>query len=166
MKKMETKQVERLWQATMNVVVAMKKEGLDTGDAAESLRNSKVLINHCKYDEHAHGEELFEAELEIEGIQGQLISILEEAGRADDFSFDLPTWIEKNRVEHSNAPPVKVAKNKTWVRIKVSEEMDVEKISNVEGVKVVEKDGEFLTLSGDNDSIQKAIKEISKVFSG
>ncbi|HDH28333.1 MAG TPA: DUF2096 domain-containing protein, partial [Euryarchaeota archaeon] len=87
---MDTERTERLWQAVMNVAVAMKKEGIETGDAPTRLRDAKVLLNHCIYDEHAHGEELLAAELAVEAVQGQVISLLREIGREGDFSFVLP----------------------------------------------------------------------------
>src|SRR3990172_12318356 len=153
---METERVEMQWQAVMGAAVALKKKGIDTSDAVKTLRDAKVLLNHCIYDEHAHGEELFEAELEIEGIQRDLASILEKEGMEGDVSFEAVPPGGKTRAQTS-PPPSKMPKNKTWVRIRVTEGMNVNDFSKIEGVEVLEQDSGTVTLIGDKASIQKAL---------
>jgi hypothetical protein len=161
---METDRVERLWQAVMNVAVAMKKDGIDTGDVIKKLREAKVLLNHCIYDEHAHGEELFETEMEIEMIQSSLISILEKIGKGEKFSFELPPLAEKKTVKGGPSIPSGLPRNKRWVKIRISGGLDPEKISKMEGISIIQQDEDSVTIAGDKDALQKAIDEISKVF--
>jgi hypothetical protein len=160
---METKSAERLWKSVMEVAVAMKKEGIDIGDAVQRLRDAKVLLNHCIYDEHTHLDELFEAELEIGEIQTNLQSILEGLGRVDDFSFDTSAKPEKSK-SADLAPISKLPKNKTWARIRVPGGVDMDAVSKNSGVEIIGREGEMVTLAGDKTSIQKALEEISKVF--
>ncbi len=159
---METEGIERLWQAVMKAAVTMKKEGVDTGDAPARLRDAKVLLNHCIYDEHAHGEELLAAELAVEAVQGHLISILRELGQEGDFSFDLP---EKkiNRAESVSTRP-KISLNRPWARIRVSEGTSLKAIEAMDGVEIVEREAGYVTIAGGKAEIQKALKEISKVY--
>lgn len=147
----------------MNVAVAMKKEGIDTGDAPARLRDAKVLLNHCIYDEHAHGEELLAAELAVEAVQGQLISILREVGREDDFSFVLPEKIE-SRADSESARPKKITLNQPWARIRVSDSTSLKIIEEMNGVEIVEREAGYVTIVGEKSEIQKALKQISKVY--
>jgi hypothetical protein len=162
---MDTERVEGLWQTVTKVAVAMKKEGLDTGDAVTKLRDSKVLLNHCIYDEHAHGDELAEAEMEIEEIERYLISILVKAGREEDFSFEIPPGTGETKAMKSAAIPSKLPNKKSWARVRIPKEMDIGEITNIEGVEIIEKDDETVTLAGDRGSLKKALSEISKVYS-
>ncbi len=162
---METESVDRLWQAVMRVAAAMKKDGLDTGDAVKRLRDARVLVNHCKNDEHAHGDELFEAELEIQEIQTYLIGLLEEAGRKSDYSFETRP-LEHDKAVLSGGTPSSVPKDKKWARIRLPEGFNPNSISEIEGVDVLEKDKGTITIAGDDTSLQKAFALISKVYSG
>ncbi|GBE57028.1 hypothetical protein BMS3Bbin16_01243 [archaeon BMS3Bbin16] len=161
---MDTERTERLWQAVMNVAVAMKKEGIETGDVAARLRDAKVLLNHCIYDEHAHGEELLAAELAVEAVQGQVISLLREIGREGDFSFDLPEKMAGRSEDSASGRPKKISPNRPWARIRVPADMSLEAIENIEGVEIVEREGETITIAGGKTEIQQALKEISKVY--
>ncbi len=160
---MNTEGTERLWQAVMNVTAAMKKEGIETGDVAARLRDAKVLLNHCIYDEHAHGEELLAAELAVEAVQGQVISILRELGREGDFSFDLPEKIP-GRSDSASGRPKKISLNQPWARIKVPEGTSLRVIEAIEGVEIVEREAGYITITGGKAEVQKALKEISKVY--
>jgi hypothetical protein len=161
---MDTKRVERLWQAVLNVAVAMKQDGIDTGDAAKRLRDAKVLLNHCIYDEHAHGDELMKAEWAVEEVQGYLISILEKTGREKDFSFELPNSVEKKQINKSLGTPKNIPKTKSWLRISIPNEETIENIAGIEGVEIIERNPDSVTIAGDKDSLQKVLAEFSKVF--
>jgi hypothetical protein len=152
-----------LWQAVMKAAVAMNKEGIDTGDTASRLRDAKVLLNHCIYDEHAHGEELLAAEQAVEAVQGQLISILRELGREGEFSFDLPEKIN-NRASSTSTRPKNISLNRPWARIRVPEGASLKAIEDMDGVEIVEREGGIITIAGSKTEIQKALKEISKVY--
>lgn len=162
---METDRVQRQWQTVMEVAVAMKKEGIDTGDAVRRLRDAKVLLNHCIYDEHAHGEELFEAEKEIAEIQGILQSILDRAGKRDRFSFDSRPKKDKKTVGGGPLPSG-LQRGAQWLRINLAEGVDPDRIAGMEGVNVVERDDKSIVITGDRDALSRAVKEISKVFRG
>lgn len=161
---MDTKRVERLWQAVLNVGIAMKQDGIDTGDAVKRLRDAKVLLNHCIYDEHAHGDELMKAEWAVEEVQLYLISILEKTGKEQDFSFEPPSEVEKEPANKSLAPPKNIPKNKSWLRIHIPKEETIENISGIEGVEIIERNSDSVTIAGDKDSLQKVLAEFSKVF--
>jgi hypothetical protein len=161
---METERVEQLWQTAMKVAVAMKKEGLDTGDVVSKLRDAKVLINHCIYDEHAHGDELAKAEWETEEVQRLLISKLKEAGREDDFLFTASEKIGKKTSSFS-APPTKLSRSQSWARISLPEKMDVSEIEKIEGIEVIEKNQGSVTLSGEKAALKEAFDKISKAIS-
>jgi hypothetical protein len=160
---MDTERTERLWQAVMKAAVAMKKESIDTGDTASQLRDAKVLLNHCIYDEHAHGEELLAAELAVEAVQGQLISILRELGREGEFSFDLPEKIN-NRAASASTRPKKISLNQPWARIRVPKGANLKVVEDMAGVEIVERRAGVITIAGEKAEIQKALKEISKVY--
>ncbi len=161
---METERIEKLWQAAMNVASAMLRDGLDTGDAVKNLRDSKVLLNHCKYDEHAHGEELFEVEMEIEAIKGGLMSRLRDAGKAGNYSFDVLPGKSESASETVSKPPKGVPKGKTWARIVLPESMDADELESVEGIDIVERDSKSVTLAGEESSIKKALEKISAAY--
>jgi hypothetical protein len=162
---MDTERTERQWQAVMKAAVSMKKSGIDTKDAPARLRDAKVLLNHCIYDEHAHGEELLAAEMAVEAVQGQLISLLRELGREADFSFD-PSEPGKinNRADSESMRPKKISLNRPWARIRVPEGTSLRVIEDMDGVKIVEREGGYVTIAGGKAEIQKALKEISKVY--
>ena len=160
---MDTERTERQWQAVMKAAVAMKKEGIDTGDAAARLRDAKVLLNHCIYDEHAHGEEMLAAELAVEAVQGQLITLLKNLGRENDFSFELQdktTAQQKTQMPR----PKNLSLNQPWARIRVPETLSLDVIEKIEGISIVEREGDTITIAGEKAEVQKALKEISKVY--
>ncbi len=161
---MEVERIERQWAALMKAAVAMKKAGIDTGEAVKKLRDSKVLINHCKFDEHAHGEELFEAEKAVEEVQRHILSLLEQADREGDFNLE-PESVSKKQGGETAAPPGNVPRGKSWVRIRIGSGIDLNSLSMVEGVEIIERDKDTITLAGDKASIQKALGMISKGFS-
>jgi hypothetical protein len=162
---MDTERVEGLWQTVMKVAVSMKKEGMDTGDAVTKLRDAKVLLNHCIYDEHAHGDELAEAEMEIEEIERYLISILAKAGREKDFSFEIPSGTREKKPGQSATIPSKLPKKMSWARVRIPRDIDINEIANIEGVEIIERGEETVTLAGDKGSLKKALGEISTVYS-
>ncbi len=159
---MDTERTERLWQAVMKAAVAMKKDGIDTRDAPARLRDARVLLNHCIYDEHAHGEELLAAELAVEAVQGQLISLLRELGREGDFSFEVSEKINDRSEAESTRP--KISLNRPWARIRVSEGTSLKALEDMDGVEIIERDSGYVTITGGKSEIQKALKEISKGY--
>lgn len=161
---MDTENTESVWEVAMNVTSVMKKEGLDTGDAVRRLRDAKVLLNHCKYDEHAHGEELFEVEIEIDAIHRDLMSVLEETGKKEDYSFKPPSHTKAVAASVAG-PPSGLPKDKSWARIRLPDNVSLEDISQIEGLEVIAEADENITIVGEKPSIKKALDEISKAYS-
>lgn len=160
---METKHLEDSWQASMDVVSAMKRERIDTGEAVKKLRDAKVLINLCRFDEHAHVDELLEAEKAVEDAQGYLISLIKDLGLEEKFTFKTP---EKKEPESQGViKPPRTNKGETWVRIKVKEGTDIEELIKSEQVNVVDKSGATFTLVGEKASLRKILKKVSENYS-
>ena len=84
-------------------------------------------------------------------------------GREDDFNFDLPEKI-KRLADSASTRPKKISLNRPWARIRVPEGTSLEAIEKMDGVEIVEREGGTITIAGGKAEIQKALKEISKVY--
>ncbi len=162
---MEVERTEMLWQSTMNVASALKKDGVDIGDVISRLRDAKVLLNHAKFDEHAHPEELMEAEMEIEEIQRELMQIIDKVGKGKSYSFKSEPMKKKDYKKIFQKPPSHVPKGDSWVRIRLPESLKGKDLSEMEGVSILEMDDKTITLTGDKAAIKKALNVISQEFS-
>lgn len=161
---MDTNKVDNQWQMLMGMAASMKREGIDTEDLVPKLREARTLINHVVYDEHAHGEELLEAELAVDEAQRLIISILKKAGREEDFHLKEFKATPGKRGQLSSPPPKGLEKNEKWLRIRLIGSLETKPFENLEGIRVISVDDEHITLAGSGEALQRAVKEISSVF--
>lgn len=153
----EVRVLEEDWRMLMSRAVMLKKLGRDTASITEKLRNAKVALNLCIFDEHAHVEE-FEAASLLVG---------EAAGEINAAAESLPEE-EKSRLLAQKGPSSgfrksefkDIPKTKDWIRVQSSE---VKKESMVEIEKIggitIEKQGDALLIKGEREALAKA-KEI------
>lgn len=161
---MDTTRVEDQWQMLMEMASALKKEGIDTGDLVLKLREAKVLLNHVVYDEHAHGDELLEAELAVDEVQQLIVSILKRSGREDDFPFKEARSQKKDRTSISVPPPRGLKRGERWIRLRLSGTIEESVLLGIEGTRVLEKDEGHITIAGTPDTLNAAVKEIARAF--
>ena len=155
----EIDSVEESWVKAMQKAVFLSKKGIDTRKLVEKLRNARVMINQCKYDEHAHIEELEYAKLLVEeakaSIEAEFRNI--KLTKEDDEKIrKIEEMLKLSTGEKTKAAP----KTKNWIRVHASfvpesivEELRKEEIS-------IEEDGDFLIISGSEEGIKKAKEKI------
>jgi hypothetical protein len=72
--------------------------------------------------------------------------------------------VEKKQINKSLGTPKNIPKTKSWLRISIPNEETIENIAGIEGVEIIERNPDSVTIAGDKDSLQKVLAEFSKVF--
>lgn len=161
--KEEINSIEESWIKAMQKAVFLSKKGVDTTKLVEKLRNARVMINQCKYDEHAHIEELEYAKLLVEEAKA---SIEEEfknikLSKEDDEKIKkIEEVLKLTKSEKGKTAP----KTKNWIRVHASfiPESIVEELRKENEEISIEEDGDFLIISGSEEIIKKAKEKIKR----
>lgn len=155
----EVRVLEDDWRTLMGRAVALKKLGRDTAKITEKLRNAKVALNLCIYDEHAHLEE-FEAASLLVGEAAREINAAAESLPEEEKNKLLA---QKGLSSEFRKPEFKdIPKTKNWIRVQASE-VKKESMSEVEKVGgiTIEMQGDAFLIKGEKEALAKA-KEIIK----
>jgi|GEM_PF-4036683 len=153
----EIRALEDKWRRIMGRAVALTKSGENTARITEKLRNARVMLNQCIYDEHAHIDE-----------QQATRAMIEEAAREVEAAVEALPEEEKDRIlaqqnvisEFKRQEFKDIPKAKHWIRVLASE-VKKESMSEIEkiGGITVESQGNALIIKGEKEALSKA-KEV------
>lgn len=158
--KEEIASVEETWIKAMQKAVFLRKKGIETKELIEKLRNARVMINQCKYDEHAHIEELEYAKLLVEEAKARIEEEFSNIQLTRDDSEKMKR-IEETLKMQSTEKSKALPKTKNWIRVHASfiPESMVKELSFNEEISIKE-DGDFLIISGSDEAIKKVREKI------
>lgn len=159
------KEIEQAWVATTKMAVEARKAGVNLGNAFELLRSAKSVLNERGHG-HAAEEMLAEAQKEIFSkaeLLGKKFSekwsrALKKAAEGEKIG-EFSIWESKF---YPAAP-----KDRRWVRVSLPRTLSIKKLEEIAKkcrVAVEPQEKQHVIISGDKDSLRKALDEISPYF--
>jgi len=165
------KEIEQTWIATMKMAVEARKAGVSLDSAFELLRFAKSILNERR---HEHTEK------ELPVVEGMLLEAQKEIFlRAEllgkkfskKWSNELKKAAEGEKIGEFSIWESKfyptVPKDKKWARISLPRTLSIKKLEEIAKrckVAVEPQEKQCVIISGDRDSLRKALDEISHYF--
>jgi len=167
----DLKKTEQLWAAIMKMVTEMKKAGVKV-DLAK-LKTSKMMISHCRTDQHPPVDELNNAIKILTDVQIELFIAAEPLG--EDFVLLWEDAFKKviggeSRYEFniSNSRFVPgLPRDMNWVRINISGIVDADEMKKLVkscGAVMENQEDGYVLVTGEKDSIKKVLELVSEIF--
>lgn len=166
-------ELEQAWVVTDLMAKEAKKSGLDVDGAVKLLRSAKALLNECHLNILTRDELLPKASILLNEAQREIFSLAAPLGSdfEEKWNVELKRALHGEKigefvVESSSKFRPNMPKSGEWVRVAIPDGAkekikDIEKSASVE----IQKDGEtHVIITGDKESIRKALDEMSPYF--
>lgn len=162
------KEIEQAWVATTKMAVEARKAGVSLGNAFELLRSAKSVLN-----EHGHAAAAGRAGEMLAEAQKEIFSKAELLGKkfSEKWSRELKKAAEGEKIGEFSIWESKfypaAPKDRRWVRVSLPRTLSIKKLEEIAkrcGAAVEPQEKQHVIISGDKDSLRKALDEISPYF--
>ncbi len=164
------KEIEQAWVATTKMAVEARKAGVSLDNAFELLRSAKSVLNERG---HGHAAEVSRAEEMLAEAQKEIFSKAELLGKkfSEKWSRALKKAAEGEKIGEFSIWESKfypaAPKDSRWVRVSLPKTLSIKKLEEIAkrcGAAVEPQEKRHVIISGDKDSLRKALDEISPYF--
>jgi len=165
---------EEVWKVLADLVTELRRRNhVIPPEVMEDLRCAKTMIQILKADP-ARTETLTRIETYLEKVESRLFHIAQEKIGPDHAE----QWMQKlakarRKIHEEVTPPTRfvpgLPRNKSWVRIQVSEDTpkeDIKKLAEERGLSYRMQENGYLLVYGDEKGIKSFVKKMAEKFRG
>ncbi|MDP6612789.1 MAG: DUF2096 family protein [Candidatus Hydrothermarchaeota archaeon] len=172
---MDSSTAEQMWLLTSRMAAEAKEQGMDVSQIFALLRNAKSILNEARLDKHVHRELVTRAENLINEAQQEVFIAAAPLGKGFEEKWEalVKKALMGERIGEFPFSGIRyypsIPKEGGWVRLALKDKLPMAKVKELArahslGYKADEEGHAVLT--GDRDSLRKALRVISKYYSG
>ncbi len=172
---MDSSTAEQMWLLTSRMAAEAKAQGMDVSQVFALLRNAKSILNEARLDKHVHRELVTRAENLINEAQQEVFIAAAPLGKGFEEKWEalVKKALMGERIGEFPFSGVRyypsMPKEGGWVRLALRDKLPMEKVKELAkahglGYKAYEEG--YAVLTGDKASLRKALRVISKYYSG
>jgi hypothetical protein len=164
---------EALWKLMADLVAELRKSGESIpASVIKDLRSAKTMIEILKVDQ-SRSENLLRIEEYLNNVESYVMPTAKrKIGRkyVDEWMNKLAETqrsLQALEIEPSIRFPIGIPRDKSWVRIKPSEEIPMEKIKRLSkeiGLKHKTQEDSYVLVYGEEDKVKRFMKKTAELF--